>query len=90
MGLIALLNNQYANYEDLEMTQILTFPGLERALTLVMFALYMITSIKLCRYSSWVAAGEPNPFLPGHRETISTRRVVTRVMEKDLSDFRVY
>ncbi|NNE80384.1 MAG: hypothetical protein HKN18_08945 [Silicimonas sp.] len=36
----------------------------ERAITLLLFALYLITAVRLCRYSSWVSEGTPNPFLP--------------------------
>lgn len=46
------------------MTIINLLPGLERLIPLLMFALYLLTAVRICRYSSWVQAGEPNPFLP--------------------------
>ncbi|MBT8424249.1 MAG: hypothetical protein HKN98_00615 [Silicimonas sp.] len=46
------------------MTIINFFSILERAVPLMLFALYLLTAVRICRYSSWVAAGEPNPFLP--------------------------
>lgn len=36
----------------------------ERALPFLLFALYLITSVKICRYTAWRAKGAPNPFLP--------------------------
>ncbi|MDH5622521.1 MAG: hypothetical protein OEY74_10605 [Gammaproteobacteria bacterium] len=36
----------------------------ERAVPLYLFALYMVTSVRICRYSAWRKAGAPNPFLP--------------------------
>ena len=50
----------------------------ERALPLILFALYMVTAIRVCRYSAWCDAGAPNPFLPR-----SLRPVVLRV-QRDL------
>ncbi|AZQ66833.1 hypothetical protein EF888_06575 [Silicimonas algicola] len=38
--------------------------ALERVLGFGLFALYLVTSIRLCRYSTWRRAGSPNPFLP--------------------------
>ena len=35
----------------------------ERALPFLFFALYMITSVRICSYSAWCRAGSPNPFL---------------------------
>ena len=46
------------------MTIINLLPGLERLIPLLIFALYLLTAVRICRYSSWVQAGEPNPFLP--------------------------
>lgn len=46
------------------MTWFLTHPMTERTLPFVLFALFVVTSVRLCRYSSWVASGAPNPFLP--------------------------
>ena len=37
---------------------------LERLMPLILFSLYMITSVQVCRYAQWRAAGAPNPFLP--------------------------
>lgn len=36
----------------------------ERAMPFLLFALYLITSVRLCRYAVWREAGAPNPFLP--------------------------
>lgn len=38
--------------------------AMERAMPFVLFALYVITSVQLCRYANWHAKGAPNPFLP--------------------------
>ena len=38
--------------------------GAERVIPFALFALYLITAVKVCSYSSWVRAGAPNPFLP--------------------------
>lgn len=46
------------------MTLINLLPGFERLIPFLMFALYLLTAVRICRYSSWVEAGEPNPFLP--------------------------
>ena len=74
------------------MNTLLAFPGMDRAPTLLMFALYMITSVQIVRYSKWIAAGQPNPFLPGYRPVppARTRPVSRRVADVDLSQFRVY
>ena len=40
----------------------------ERAVTLFLFALYLITPVQTCRFSSWQRAGAPNPFLPRRLE----------------------
>ncbi|MEM8804077.1 MAG: hypothetical protein AAGF55_16245 [Pseudomonadota bacterium] len=37
---------------------------LERATPLLLFALYVITSVRVCRYAQWHAQGAPNPFMP--------------------------
>ena len=37
---------------------------LERAMPFFLFSLYLITSVQICRYANWRAAGAPNPFLP--------------------------
>lgn len=46
------------------MTRIMTLSLAERALTVLLFVLYLITSVRLCRYSTWRNNGAPNPFLP--------------------------
>lgn len=46
------------------MTLINLLPSLERMIPFMMFALYLLTAVRICRYSSWIQAGEPNPFLP--------------------------
>lgn len=38
--------------------------GIERAMPVMLFAMYLVTAFRICRYSSWRAAGAPNPFLP--------------------------
>ena len=43
------------------LTVILAF---ERATPFLLFALYLITSFQICRYTNWRDAGAPNPFLP--------------------------
>lgn len=36
----------------------------KRAVPMYLFVLYLVTSVSICRYSAWCAAGAPNPFLP--------------------------
>ena len=36
----------------------------ERAIKIMLFALYVITAVRICRYSRWINEGAPNPFLP--------------------------
>lgn len=38
--------------------------ALERAMPFLLFSLYLVTSVQVCRYANWRAAGAPNPFLP--------------------------
>lgn len=45
----------------------------ERAVPFYLFVLYMLTSLKVCRYSAWRAAGAPNPFLPRGLKTVAAR-----------------
>lgn len=52
------------------MTLINLLPGFERLIPFLLFALYLLTAVRVCRYSSWVRAGAPNPFLPRNLETI--------------------
>ena len=46
------------------MTWFLTHPVTERTLPFLLFAFFVVTSVRLCRYSTWVERGAPNPFLP--------------------------
>ncbi|MEQ9037995.1 MAG: hypothetical protein RIE24_06545 [Silicimonas sp.] len=48
-------------------------PGVERLIPLLLFALYLLTAVRICRYSSWVRAGAPNPFLPRSLEVALVR-----------------
>lgn len=45
-----------------------------RAVPWYLFALYMFTSFKICRYASWRAAGAPNPFLSREMKNLVARR----------------
>ena len=42
---------------------------------LLLFTLYLITAVKVCRYSSWMQAGAPNPFLPRRLQALLTQPV---------------
>ena len=46
------------------MNGFLTIVDGDKAITLLFFALYLITAFRICRYSHWIEAGAPNPFLP--------------------------
>ena len=46
------------------MTMVPLAIALERIMPLMLFALYLITSVRLCRYAHWRSEGAPNPFLP--------------------------
>lgn len=74
------------------MNTLMTLPGMDRAPTLLMFALYMITSFQIVRYSKWLAAGQPNPFLPRNLCSAAQRNrsVSQSIVDADLSEFRVY
>ena len=37
---------------------------LERLTPFLLFAIYVVTSVRICRYGHWYAQGAPNPFLP--------------------------
>jgi len=45
----------------------------ERAVPLYLFVLYLVTSVRICRYSAWCAAGAPNPFLPRRLRSVVDR-----------------
>lgn len=62
-----------------------------RVTTMIMFALYLITSVQIVRYSKWIAAGQPNPFLPGQPRAVpASARPRLRQRDADLKNFRVY
>ncbi len=46
------------------MNGFLTMIDGDKTITFLFFALYLITAVRICRYSSWIDAGAPNPFLP--------------------------
>lgn len=52
----------------------LTLPLAERVLPFLLFMLYMITAVRLCRYSSWMQSGAPNPFLPRRLKAVLKQR----------------
>jgi hypothetical protein len=48
-------------------SELIVFPSLTlkaRVVPVFLFLLYMLTSVRLCRYSTWRKSGAPNPFLP--------------------------
>lgn len=60
------------------------FPGFERLIPFMLFALYMITAFRLCRYSSWMAAGAPNPFLPRQIKAAVSRSEIDRLIRHEV------
>lgn len=73
------------------MMTFLSSAGAERATILIMFALYLITSVQIIRYSTWLRAGQPNPFLPGQPRAVAVRpKARPQARDADLSTFRVY
>jgi hypothetical protein len=60
-------------------TLINLLPGFERLIPFLLFALYLLTAVRVCRYSSWVRAGAPNPFLPRSLEMILIDARVRRI-----------
>lgn len=36
----------------------------ERTMPVFLFAMYLLTSVRVTRYATWLAEGAPNPFLP--------------------------
>ena len=61
------------------MIWLLTLPTVERALPLVLFVLYLITAFRLCRYSSWMRSGAPNPFLPRKIKVMLRKREISQM-----------
>jgi hypothetical protein len=59
-------------------------PGFERVIPFCLFALYMLTAVRICRYSSWVAAGAPNPFLPRTLKVATSRREVASLLAAEI------
>lgn len=55
------------------MTIINLLPVLERLTPFMLFALYLLTAVRICRYSSWVDAGAPNPFLPRSLQAVAAK-----------------
>lgn len=64
------------------------FPGVERLIPFMLFALYLITSVQICRYSSWVAAGAPNPFLPRKLKAAVAKSDIRRLVELEIRSAR--
>lgn len=62
------------------MTLFNLLPGFERLIPLALFALYLLTAVRICRYSSWVEAGAPNPFLPRSLKPVVARCQFSRSM----------
>lgn len=69
--------------ETTTVTMINLFPALERLIPFVLFALYLLTAVRICRYSSWVDAGSPNPFLP-RGLAMAVARIDTRPQRRTL------
>ena len=61
------------------MTFAALLPTLERMLPIMLYALYMLTAVRLCRYSWWIEKGAPNPFLP-RSLAIAVARVDRRIL----------
>ena len=70
------------------MTVISVLPGLERLIPFLLFALYLLTAVRVCRYSSWVAAGAPNPFLPRTLKLAVTRNEIAYLMNAEVRSRR--
>lgn len=51
-------------YGASQVTWFITHPMAHQGLLLLLFVLYLITAVRLCRYSRWRNEGAPNPFLP--------------------------
>lgn len=58
-------------------------PGVEKLIPLAFFALYLITSVQIVRYSSWIAQGRPNPFLPERLKSALTRAEVASMLRSE-------
>lgn len=66
------------------MTIINLLPGFERLIPFALFALYLLTSVRICRYRSWIEAGAPNPFLPRSLKVAVARSNFSRATAYDL------
>jgi hypothetical protein len=56
-----------------DVTIINLLPVLERLTPFMLFALYLLTAVRICRYSSWIDASAPNPFLPRSLQVVAAR-----------------
>lgn len=67
-----------------DVTIINMFPGFERLIPFMLFALYLLTAVRLCRYSSWIDAGAPNPFLPRRIQIAVTQSEIAQMVHADV------
>ncbi|NNE89044.1 MAG: hypothetical protein HKN27_13295 [Silicimonas sp.] len=61
------------------MTWLTTFSIAERVIPLFLFALYLITTVRLRRYSNWRKDGAPNPFLPRRIKIMLRKREIAQM-----------
>lgn len=66
------------------MSAMLIGSGAERVIPIVLFTLYLVTSVRICRYSSWVRAGAPNPFLPRRISKSVSHRDIRAILKAEL------
>lgn len=59
-------------------------PGPERLVPFVLFMLYLVTAVRICRYSAWIHAGAPNPFLPQRLRRAATRREIATLVAAEI------
>lgn len=70
------------------MTWLTAYPGTERMVPFLLFALYLITAVRICRYSSWIREGAPNPFLPRHLSQAVSKREIACLLDAEMRQFR--
>lgn len=66
------------------MSERLIGSNMERVIPFALFALYLVTAVRICRYSSWVRAGAPNPFLPRRIKQSASHRDIRALLNAEI------
>ena len=58
--------------------------GAEKVILFGLFTMYLLTSVQICRYSSWINAGAPNPFLPRRARQAVCPKAIAHMLNREL------